>query len=110
MAFEKFDLDALNAERRVAMAKSLRPITVEELTQIGEKLFPTAGDSWGVLFAEFLKDNKNATFHHALTSDDVQIVYCRDKDRGLWFTARGSKGPLGERGRAVMKQMIEKRP
>ncbi|MFL6590493.1 MAG: hypothetical protein ACJ8M4_09995 [Chthoniobacterales bacterium] len=106
MAFEKFDLDTLNAERRVAMAKSLHVITVDELKQIGDKLFPMAGDAWGGLFGEFIKDNRSATFHHALTSDGVNIVYCRDKDRGLWFTERGSKGPLGERGRTVMKEMI----
>jgi len=107
MAFEKFDLETLNAERRVAMAKSLRTITVDELKQVGEKLFPMAGDAWGTLFFEFIKDNKSGTFHHAVTSDGVQIVYCREKDKGLWFLERGGKGPLGELRRTVIKEMIE---
>lgn len=107
MLFEKFDLDTLNAERRVAMKKSLRTVNAEELNQIGEKVFPMAGDEWRSLFFEFVREHPHATYHHALTSDNVNIIYCKDGDKGLWFTANGSKGPLGERGRTVMKQMIE---
>lgn len=107
MLFEKFDLDTLNAERRAAMKKSFRTISVEELNQIGEKVFPSAGDEWRNLFFQFIGGHQNATFHYALTSDNVNIVYCQDGDKGLWFTPNGSKGPLGERGRTVMKQLIE---
>ena len=107
MSFEKFDLDALNAERRASIAKTIRTITVDELKKIGEQLFPTAGDPWGELFYQFLGDNKTSTFHHAVTSDAVQLVYCRDRDRGLWFKAGNGKGVLQERGRTVMKEMIE---
>jgi hypothetical protein len=107
MAFEKFDLETLNAERRVAMAKSFRTITVPELKEIGTKLFPMADDAWRELFFQFLGDNQHATYHYAVTSDEVHIVYCKDRDRGLWFTAHGAKGPLGERGRTVMKEMVE---
>ena len=109
MLYEKFDLDTLNADRRAAMAKSLRSIAVPELKQIGAKLFPMADDAWRDLFFEFIGDNPHATYHYALTSDDVHIVYCKDRDKGLWFTAHGAKGPLGTRGRTVMKEMIEHR-
>ena len=107
MLYEKYDLETLNAERRAAMAKSLRTINVDELKKIGTKLFPMADDSWRELFFQFIGDNPHATYHYALTSDDVNIVYCKDRDKGLWFTSHGAKGPLGERGRTVMKEMIE---
>ena len=109
MPFEKFDLEALRAQRRSAVAKSLRTISVDEWKQIGEKIFPNAGDDWRDLFFEFLRDNPNTTFHHALTSDGVNIVYCRDQDRGIWFLPGSGKGPLPKRGRTIMKEMIEAR-
>lgn len=109
MLFEKFDLEALNAERRVAIKKSLRTVSVEELNQIGEKVFPSAGDEWRKMFFDFIGEHRHSTYHYALTSDNVNIVYCKDGDKGLWFLASGAKGPLGERGREVMKQMIEGR-
>ena len=107
MLDEKFDLDSLNAERRVALAKTFRTITVDELKKIGTKLFPMADDAWRELFFQFLGDNPHAMYHYALTSDEVNIVYCKDRDKGLWFKASGAKGPLGTRGRTVMKEMIE---
>ena len=108
MPFEKFDLDSLNKDRRAAIAKSIRTINIDELKKIGNELFPMAGDPWADLFYEFIGDNRTATFHHALTNDGVHIVYCRDRDKGLWFKPGVGKGPLQERGRTVMKQMIEK--
>jgi hypothetical protein len=108
MAFEAFDFESLEAERRVSAAKSIRTIGVDELKKIGAELFPLAGDPWADLFFEFLGNNKNATFHYAETSDGVHVVYCRDRDKGLWFRPGGGRGPLSERNRAVMKQLVEK--
>ena len=108
MSFETFDLEKLDAERQVAVAKSIRTISVDELKKIGAELFPMGGDPWADVFYEFLGNNKNSTFHHAVTSDGVHIVYCRDRDKGLWFKPGGGRGPLQERGRTVMKKLIEK--
>ena len=108
MESEKFDLDSLNKERRAAIAKSIHTISVDELKKIGEELFPMAGDPWAELFYQFVGENRNATYHHAVTGDGVHIVYCRDRDKGLWFKPGVGKGPLQERGRTVMKEMIEK--
>ena len=105
---EKFDLDTLNKERRVAIAKSIRTIGADELKKIGEELFPMAGDPWGELYYDFVGNNRNATFHHAVTSDGVHLVYCRDRDKGIWFKPGVGKGPLQESGRTVMKEMITK--
>ena len=108
MPYEKFDLEQLTKERRAAIAKSIRTINVGELKKIGEELFPVAGDPWADLYYQFVGNNKNATFHHAVTSDGVHLVYCRDRDKGIWFKPGVGKGPLQERGRMAMKEVIEK--
>jgi hypothetical protein len=107
MAFEKFDLENLDKERRKAIAQSLRTINPEELKKIGEEIFRYADDPWREAFFRFIANNRGATFHHAITSDGVNIVYCRDHDKGMWFLPGSGMGPLQTTGKKVMKEMIE---
>jgi hypothetical protein len=106
MPFEKFDLENLDKERRKAIAKSIHTISVEELKAMGEEIFTMAGDPWRDAFFQFIAENPGSTFHHAVTSDGVNIVYCRDKDKGMWFLPGSGMGPLQATGRQVMKEMI----
>ena len=108
MSFDKFvDLETLTKERRAAIARSIRSMSTEELKQIGEKLFPLAGDAWRDAFFQFIADNPSATYHHAVTDDGVNLVYCREKDKGIWFLPGRGLGPLQARGRKTMKEIIE---
>ena len=109
MPFEKFDLETLTKERRKAIAKSIRTVDTEALKKIGEEIFRYAEDPWREAFFRFIAENPGATFHHAVTSDNVNIVYCRDKDKGMWFLPGSGMGPLQARGKKVMKEMIEAR-
>ena len=109
MPFDKFDLEELTKERRKAIAKSIRTVDTEELEKIGEEIFRYAEDPWREAFFRFIAENPGATFHHAVTSDNVNIVYCRDKDKGMWFLPGSGMGPLQARGKKVMKEMIEAR-
>ena len=106
MPFEKFDLENLDKERRKAIAKSIRTISVEELKSLGGELFHYADDPWRETFFRFIAENAGATFDHAVTSDGVNIVYCRDQDKGMWFLPGSGMGPLQATGRQIMKQMI----
>ncbi|MGZ4984813.1 MAG: hypothetical protein ACXV8A_01865 [Chthoniobacterales bacterium] len=108
MAFQKLDFENLTAERRKALAKSIRTASIEELKKLGEELFRFVDDPWREAFLGFLAENPGATFHHAVTSDGVHIVYCREKDKGIWFLPGSGKGPLQARGRQTMKELIEK--
>jgi hypothetical protein len=85
MAFEKFDLENLDKERRKAIAKSIRTTGVEEL----KKLW---GETWRETFFRFIAENAGARFHHAVTSDGTNIVYCRDKHKGMWFLPASGMG------------------
>ena len=109
MPFEKFDLESLTKDRRKAIAKSIRTISVEELNRLGQELFPDADHPWRETFFRFITENSGSTFHHAITSDGVNIIYCRGKDKGIWFLPGTGKGPLQVRGRQIMKEMIEGR-
>jgi hypothetical protein len=106
MPFEKFDLENLNKERRKAIAKSIRVISVEELKELGGDLFPDADNPWRETFFQLIAENAGATFYHAVTSDGVNILYCRDKDKGMWFLPGSGMGPLQARGRKIMNEMI----
>jgi hypothetical protein len=109
MPFEKFDLEELTKERRKAIAKSIRTVDTEELKSIGEEIIHYADDPWSNAFFHFIAKNAGATFHHAVTSDNVKIVYCRDEDKGMWFLPGSGMGPLQVGGKKIMKEMIEAR-
>ena len=106
MPFEKFDLENLDKERRKAIAKSIRTISVEELKALGNEIFRYADDPWREAFFKFIAENPGATFHHAVMSDGVNIVYCRDKDKGIWFLPGSGMGPLQATGRKAMNEII----
>jgi len=109
MSFDKIDLESLNEQRRKSIAKTIRPVPDDELKNLGEELFPFVDDPWRQVYFQFVAENRGATFHHALTDDGVHILYCHDRDKGMWFLPGTGKGPLLARGRQAMKEIIEKR-
>jgi hypothetical protein len=109
MPFDKIDMEAITRDRRNAMAKSIRTVSVEELKKMGEGLFRFADDPWREAYFRFIAENSGATVHHAVTNDNVNILYCRDKDKGMWFLAGTGMGPLQATGRQAMKEIIEGR-
>jgi hypothetical protein len=107
MSFEKFDLGSLDKERRKAVAKSIRTISTEELKKLGEEIFfRHPDDPWREMFFRFIAENPGATFHHAVTGEGVNILYCREKDKGIWFVPGTGMGPLQVTGRQTMKEII----
>ena len=50
MPFEKFeDAEAMDNERRKAIAKSIRIISVEELNKLGEEIFDSPDQDRGIV-------------------------------------------------------------
>ena len=107
MAFEIISLEGITKARRKAIAASIRNISVEELKILGERLFPFIDDPWQEKFFAFLAENPGATFHHAMTHDGVQIIYCHAKGRGIWFMPGTGMGPMQPKGLAALKQIVE---
>src|SRR6516225_346575 len=108
MPFEKFeDLDATDKERRKAIAKSIRIISVEELKKLGEEMFDEPDRPWRQTFLQFIAEHPGGTFHHASAGEGVIFLYSRDGDKGLWYLRGSGLGALSEGGRRLMKEAIE---
>ena len=76
MPFEKFeDAEAIDNERRKAIAKSIRTISVEELKKLGEEIFDSPDRLWRQTFLSLVAENPGGTFHHAVTSEGVVFLY-----------------------------------
>src|SRR5438876_4154555 len=108
MPFDKFvDVDTISGERRKAIAKSIRPISLEELKKLGEEIFDDPGRPWRQTFLQLIEENPGGTFHHADAGEGAIFLYCRDQDKGLWYLPGSGIGQLSVGGRQIMKEAIE---
>jgi hypothetical protein len=111
MPFEKFeDAEAIDNERRKAIAKSIRIISVEELRKLGEEIFDEPDRPWRQTFLSLIAENPGATFYHASAGEGVIFLYSRDNDKGLWYLPGSGVGPLSDGGRRLMKEAIAAGP
>ena len=102
MPFDKFDLDSTTEERIASIKKTIRSINVDEVKKMGEQLFKYADDPWRNAFFHFVAEHPTATFYHALTHENVNILYNPDSDKGIWFLPGSGMGPLQNLGKKVM--------
>jgi len=103
---ENLNMEELNQDRRAAVEKTIKPIGPEELKSLGEKLFPYLDHPWRERYFSFIAENAGATFYHATTNDGIHILYCRAKDQGMWFIPDSGMGPLQEKGRTALKEIL----
>ena len=107
MPFDKFvDVETIDEQRRKAITKSIRIISIEELEKLGEEMFDEPDRPWRQAFLSFIAEHPGATFHHASAGGGVIFVYSRDGDKGLWYLQGSGIGPLSEGGRQLMKEAI----
>ena len=106
---DTFDFDTIMKDRRAAVEKSIRPINTSQLKAVGEEIFPFLDDSWRDTFFSFIQENTGSTFYHAATDDGLHIVYCREKEKGIWIMPGRGKGPMQARGLAIMKEIVDQR-
>ena len=102
MPFDKFDLDATTEERIKSIKKTIRLISTDEVKKMGDEIFKYADDPWRDTFFRFVAEHPTSTFYHALTHENVNILYNRDNDRGIWFLPGSGLGPLQSQGKKVM--------
>jgi len=61
------------------------------------------------VFFRFVAEHSHTIIHHAIASDGVNMLYCRDADKGIWFVPGVGKGILSPTGRQMMREAIEGR-
>ena len=105
---ENLDIESITADRRKAIEQTIEPIGIEKLKSLGEKIFPFFDHPWRDTFFQFLEENSASTFYHASTNDGMEIIYCPDKDKGMWFLRRGGAGPLQATGLQILKEIVRK--
>jgi len=104
---DEMNIDEITEARRTAIAKSIHPIGVEELKALGEGLFPYVDHQWRDKFFSFISENAGATFHHATTHDRFHVIYCQDKEKGMWFLPGSGMGPMQAKGLGIMKEIVQ---
>ncbi len=93
--------------RRLKVLKTIRPISMEELTKIGELRFPVVNDPWCEHYNDFLKSHPSSKYYQAEGPGDVEIFYCRDGEKGIWFLPDKGMGILQPRGLEMMKTIVD---
>ena len=93
--------------RRVMIRKTIRPATLAELGELGEKRFPVATDPWCERYHEFLKLNASAKFYRAEIPEGAEIVYCRDTNQGLWFLPGKGMGIIQPKGLGILAEIVD---
>ena len=108
MPFDKFvDVETINKERRKAITKSIRIVSVEELKKLGEEIFDEPDRPWRQTFLSLIAEHPGATFYHASAGEGVIFLYARDEDKGLWYLPGSGIGPLSQGGRQIMKEATQ---
>jgi hypothetical protein len=104
---ENLNINEIMESRRHAVEESLRIISVDELKGLSDELFPYADHPWLETFLNVVSDPTSGTFHYAVTDDRIQILYCHDKEIGMWFVRGSGKGPLEPEELNIMKEIVE---
>jgi hypothetical protein len=110
MEIENLNLEEIMEARRQAVEKSLRTISVAELKALTDELFPYIDHPWLEKFSSVINDPSSGTMRHAIVDDRVHVLYCHDKDIGMWFIPGIGKGPLEPVHLKIMKEIVAASP
>jgi hypothetical protein len=98
--------EAANLRRQV-IRETIRPATLEEVRDLGERCFPSKNDPWFDRYIEFLEHHQNAHFYRAEMPDDRVIAYCRDTEQGVWFLAGIGIGIIQPDNLKILREIVD---
>ena len=104
---ENLDIESIMNDRRHAVEESIREISHLELTSLGESLFPDVTHPWLEQFRRFVEENRGCTFYHATTNERFQVLYCRAREKGIWFIPGVGVGILQHRGLDALREIVD---
>ncbi len=109
MEHENLNVKEIVESRRHTIDESLRTTSVAELKALTDELFPYTDDPWLEKFLNVINDPVSGTFHHAMADERIHVLYCHDKQIGMWFIRGIGKGPLEPEELKIMREIVERR-
>jgi len=111
---EDLNFESVMAMRRKAVAKSIRKINTNDLNELIATLFPDVAHPWRELFQQFIDENRREIFYQGDFSEGepgekihVYVVYCRAKEKGIWYIPQTGVGLLDAAPLAAMKGIVD---
>jgi hypothetical protein len=111
---EDLDFESVMATRRKAVTKSIRQISTDDLNSLMPTLLPDAAHPWRELFQRFIDENRREIFYQGELLEGepgekihVYIVYCRAKEKGIWYIPQTGVGLLDGAPLAAMKGIVD---
>lgn len=92
--------------RRTMVKKTISPISLAELKQLGEKRFPIVTDPWCARYNEFLATQPDAKYYRAEIPEHAEIIYCADTGTGIWFLPDKGMGIIQSKGREILAEVV----
>ena len=103
---EDLDFETVMATRRKAVTKSIRQSNIDKLNALLPGLLHDASHPWRELFQQFLDENRRDVFYEAEAGEGAYVVYCRAKEKGIWYIPETGVGLLDARALAAMKEIV----
>jgi hypothetical protein len=100
-------LHEITEARLKAIESSIEPISTEQLKQLVEGLFSYPDHPWQAKISGFIAENNDATFYHAKAGPQLHVLYCPEKERGIWFLLGRAMGPIQPGTLAALKKMVK---
>ncbi|HVJ46902.1 MAG TPA: hypothetical protein VM511_10985 [Luteolibacter sp.] len=99
--------EEVNEARRRSILKTIRVMGVEELKEFANHIFKTVSDPWYEKYMAFIGENAGSKMYYAKTSDHFEIIYCPEKNAGIWILEELGKGRLREDSLERLKKIVE---
>jgi hypothetical protein len=107
MEHENLDINSIMEERGHAVEASLREIGTEELGQLEPVLFPDVTHPWLIPYHHFIEEHRGCLFYHGKADDHTHVIYCRQKEAGMWFIPGVAVGLLQPAALEGMKAIVD---
>ena len=107
MSYDQDWPDNRMENRRLMAKKTIRPASIDELREFGEKRFPVVTDPWCEQYHNFLKEHAAEKFYRAEIEDGTEVVYCRDSEKAMWFLPGSGMGVVQPKGLALLKEIVD---
>lgn len=107
MQNDHIDIGNILKERRKSVEESIRPISNAELKVLQESLFTDPLHPWAEPFRCFAEEHSGDVFYYATTSDQVQVVYCRAKEKGIWFRPGVGIGIIQPKALGILREIVD---